>query len=245
MTDAGRRARKVARVARERQLELSFPKRWGGARRGAGRKRGPYGKVAHRARGVHRAAEPVHVTLRARLAVLRSQYVFPTVRLAFARVARGGGGFRVLHFSVQHNHVHLIVEADDTQALSRGMQGLAVRVARYVNDLLLRRGAFWADRWHGRALRTPREVRNALVYVLCNFQKHGARGRAVGIDPFSSGEWFDGWQEWRPGSGRAPPLAVARGFASDESVVVAARTWLAGVGWRRRGLVRLDEAPQT
>jgi REP element-mobilizing transposase RayT len=188
----------------------------------------------------------VHVTLRSRLAALRSQCVFPTVRLALSRAARRDAArFRVLHFSVQHNHVHLLVEAADKRALSAGVQGLAIRVARYVNDLLMRRGSLWADRWHGRALGTPREVRNALVYVLCNFRKHGARGEVLGIDPFSSGEWFDGWRGWRPGSGLAPPFALERRWAwSEESSVVPARSWLARIGWRQRGLVRLDEAPR-
>lgn len=212
---------------------------------GAGRKRGRRGNVWHRARPLHAAGEPVHVTLRARIAPLRSQFVYPTVRLALRRAAhRDPERFRLLQYSVQRDHVHLIVEARDKRALSTGIQGLAIRVARYVNDLLRRRGAFWADRWHGRALRTPREVRNALAYVLCNFRKHDARNARGGIDPFSSGAWFDGWRGWRPRSGVAPPwtLPSLRPELEPEAIV-APRTWLARVGWRRRGLVGLCEAP--
>jgi len=230
-----------------RQLSLAFPNGWGGARAGAGRKRkaGARENVPHRARPRHRAGEPVHVTLRARLAPLRSQHVFPTVRLALARAARRAPArFRLLHFSVQHDHLHLIVEASDARALSSGVRGVAIRVALYVNELLSRRGALWADRWHGRALATPREVRNALVYVLGNFRKHARTAPALGIDPFSSGVWFDGWRDWKPSSGVAPPLAESRRFTVDpEPAVSAARTWLARVGWRRRGLVGLREAP--
>ncbi len=166
-----------------RQLALSFPNTWGGARAGAGRKRAERGNVAHRARPAQRATEPVHVTLRARVAPLRSQHVFPTVRLALLRAGRRDPErFRVLQFSVQHDHVHLIVEAKDKRALSSGVRSVAIRIARYVNDLLGRRGRLWADRWHGRALRTPREVRNALVYVLANFRKHArdATGKGRG-----------------------------------------------------------------
>jgi REP element-mobilizing transposase RayT len=185
----------------------------------------------------------VHVTLRARLSVLRSEHVFPTVRLALLRAARRDETkFRVLQFSVQSDHVHLIVEASDKRSLTRGMQSLAIRVARYVNELLARRGAFWADRWHARALRTPREMRHALVYVLANFRKH-TRVRGVGIDPFSSGECFDGW---RVTSGVAPPLAVARRWAADPSLmplVSEPRSWLARSGWRRHGLIGIWEAP--
>jgi REP element-mobilizing transposase RayT len=239
------------------QLALAFPATWGGARAGAGRKRAERGNVPHRARPRHRWAEPVHVTLRARIAPLRSQHVFPTVRLALLRAARRDpDAFRLLHYSVQRDHVHLLVEARDERALSSGMRSIAIRVARYVNDLLRRRGALWADRWHGRALKTPREVRAVLVYVLANFRKHSRVRCRTGIDPYSSGEWFDGWRHWAPGEGRAPPWAElarwadwdrgAAGNGAGEAsarVVATPRTWLARVGWRRRGPIALDEAP--
>ena len=70
--------------------------------------------------------------------------------------------FRVLHFSVQWDHVHLVVEASDKRALSAGVRGVAIRLARYVNELVMRKGRFWADRWHGRALTSPRQVRQVL-----------------------------------------------------------------------------------
>ena len=109
------------------------------------------------------------------------------------------------------------------------MQGFAIRAAKAVNRTLRRRGTVWADRFHARALRTPREVRNALVYVLNNFRKHvpGARG----IDPRSSAPWFSGWRiRMRPPPGAAP--------------VVAPRTWLARVGWLRGGRLDPDERPR-
>jgi putative transposase len=200
----------------------------------------------------------VHVTLRARLAPLRSQYVFPTVRLALLRAGRRyKGRFWLLHFFVQHDHVHLIVEARDKRSLSSGVRSIAIRVARYVNDLLSRRGSLWADRFHSRALKTPREVRNALVYVLANFRKHARRVPRAGIDPFSSGAWFDGWRDWSPSAGRAPPWAgsarwrvdhhaMRQARPSDEATACAVSRpcgWLALVGWRRRGLIGLDESP--
>lgn len=192
------------------------------------------------------------MTLRSRLASLRSQHVFPTVRLALARATRRDPDrFRVLHFSVQHDHVHLVVEASDARALSSGMRIVAIRVALYVNELLSRRGALWFDRWHGHALRTPREVRNAIAYVLANFRKHVRAQRAAGIDPFSSGPWFDGWRGFQPFSGMPPPFAERAAWwrsqpREDPSMsppVTAARTWLASVGWRRHGLIELDEGP--
>lgn len=205
---------------------------------------------------MHRAGEPVHVTLRARIAPLRSQFVFPTVHLAVIRAARRAPErFRIVHYSVQRDHLHLIVEACDTRALSGGVRGIAIRIARYVNDLLGRRGPLWSDRWHGHTLRTPREVRNALVYVLANFRKHARHPLRAGIDPYSSARWFDGWCEWQPGSGVPPPSAEPMAtigmnngpFGEPEAATGRAfesRTWLGSSGWKRHGLLRLDEAPR-
>jgi hypothetical protein len=152
--------------------------------------------------------------------------------------------FRVVHFSVQYDHIHLIVEARDKRALSRGIQGLAVRTARYVNDLLHRHGKLWADRWHGRALKSPRSVRNALLYVLMNFRKHARRPLPPGLDAFSSARDFDGWlpsarlhRLAAHAAERPPPLAT-------EPLVTPARTWLARVGWRRHGAIGASEHPQ-
>ncbi len=155
----------------------------------------------------------------------REQAIFVEVRAALAAASRGA--FRVVHFSVQTNHVHLVVEAHDARALSSGMLGLNVRMARAINRVLRVRGSVWKERYHAHPLQTPREVRNALVYVLMNAKKHGVR--LVGIDRFSSAPWFDGFAGVAPvSSGR--PTAVPK-------------TWLAGDGWRLRGLIRLSERP--
>jgi REP element-mobilizing transposase RayT len=107
----------------------------------------------------------VHVTLRAAgpIRCLRASRVFPSVRVSLDGASRPS--FRVIQFSAQNDHLHLIVEADDGRALSNGVRGLAIRLARTVNRVLDRRGQVWADRYHARALTTPREVRNALVYA--------------------------------------------------------------------------------
>src|SRR5881398_1377484 len=154
-------------MARTLQLSLPQPRTWGGRRTGAGRKLTPGRRpgVPHRARPAHIAAHPVHVTLRSGRAVrcLRAGRVFPAVLGALG--AASHEGFRILHFSVQDDHLHLIVEADDTRALGRGLRGLAIRVARALNRALGRRGRVWDERYHARALITPRAVRYALVYV--------------------------------------------------------------------------------
>lgn len=190
-------------------LRLSGERR-GGARLGAGRKRSPRNqrRTPHRARPVHRAAHPVHVTLRASLRSLRSQHVAQTVLGAFR--ASNRDDFRIAHYSVQANHVHLIVEAENAKALSSGVRGLMVRVARRVNRLLFRRGHFWGDRWHGHALTGPRQVRNALVYVLQNHRKHARSPTVPLLDPLSSAQWFEGFAAALPRDFRSigPPCTL-------------------------------------
>jgi len=124
----------------------------------------------------------------------------------------------------------MLVEADDAATFTHGVRGLVIRVARAVNKALGRRGAVWGDRYHARALTTPRAVRHALVYVLMNRRKH-RNDATPPIDPCSSVPWFRGWD--RP----ARPVP-------SPNPVVPARTWLASVGWRRHGLVGLEERPR-
>ncbi|MEW6073566.1 MAG: peptide MFS transporter [Planctomycetota bacterium] len=146
------------------------------------------------------------------------------------RAAFAGGkerfGFRLIHYSVLANHLHLIGEAQNRRALSRGMQGLAVRIAKGLNRHWGRRGKVFADRYHDHILRTPREVRSALAYVLRNAARHGVGG--AGADPYSSGRWFDGWagsegagggagggrQEGGAGGGGGADVAPAPGVAA-------------------------------
>jgi REP element-mobilizing transposase RayT len=228
------------------------PRTWGGLRPHAGRKRmGPRSNTPHRARPKHFARHPVHVTMRSAFRPLRSQHVFPTLRIALARAnRRAPQRFRIVHFSVQYDHVHLLVEARDKRSLSAGMRSVSIRIARYVNELLGRKGALWADRWFGRALTTPRSVRTALVYVLANFRKHARKPPPSGIDPFSSGGTFDGFRGFLPARQRTPwalgppPHFGGTHAALDhEWLVRPARTDLGSVAWRRLGLLRLDEAP--
>ena len=217
-------------MARPAQMAFTF-RSWGGARRGAGRPATPgRGRVAHRRRQPHDRHCPVHVTLRAATGVpsLRGAPVFRALRTALAHSS--STGFRVLQFSAQQDHVHLVLEADAPSYFVRGVQGLMIRVAKAVNRACGRRGRVWGDRYHARRLGSPREVRAALVYVLRNVAKHlpGVRG----LDPCSSAVWFDGW--------RVPPAAPP-----GPAPIRLARTWLARVGWRRHGRLGRDELPRS
>jgi REP element-mobilizing transposase RayT len=204
----------------------------GGRRPGAGRKPGQHPAIRHRSREAFPSRFPCHVTLKvvAGLPSLRRLEVVREVMRSFA-VGAERGAFRLVEFSIQSDHLHAIVEAERRDALGRGMKSLAARFARAVNRGLGRKGAVLRERYHLHVLRTAREVRNALSYVLTNARRHAMRLgrallRAVQIDPASSGPWFEGWRPevLRPERSGPPPVARAR-------------TWLARVGWRHYGLI--------
>jgi REP element-mobilizing transposase RayT len=213
-----------------RQHTLAF-RSWGGARRGAGRKpKGARAGVSHRARPALAARHPLHVTIRVRAGLPNLRHS-GTRRVIEDALRRGADrfGWRLVHYSIQTTHMHFIAEARNGLALSRGVQGLTVRLARALNKAWSRRGAVFADRYHARALRTPREVRCALLYVLHNARRHGLR--IEGIDTCSSGAWFDGW-------------TVRVAVPTRTPVVASARTWLLRVGWQRHGRIGVDERPR-
>jgi putative transposase len=193
------------------QMELAVTRRRGGARPGAGRKaRGPRPLVSHKPRARFEKPTPVHVTLRVREHVwnLRSGRSYRRIRLAFEK-ARGRFGVRLIHFSIQGNHLHLIVEADSTKALSRGLQGLCIRIAKALNAMMELAGRVFSDHYWSRLLRTPTELVNAIRYVLGNSQHHYGE---KGVDRFSSAAL--------PEEPRDNVLATPVG-------------WLLRVGWKR------------
>ncbi|HEY4244977.1 MAG TPA: transposase [Kofleriaceae bacterium] len=176
------------------QMQL-FPKR-GGKRRGAGRPaKGPRPSERHEKRARVTRHTPVHVTLRVveLRESLRTRELYRAIRAATIVVGKKQT-MRVVHASVQSNHVHLIVEAEDQRVLAKGMQGFQISAAKHINRTLVRKGTVFRDRYHAHVLKTPREARNAVVYVLNNWRKHGVRAETV-IDPCSSADCFDGWRE--------------------------------------------------
>jgi REP element-mobilizing transposase RayT len=156
-----------------RQIGMKF-RTWGGKRRGAGRKpKGERAGVAHVEREVLKARFPVHVTWRMEKGVwnLRTRRCFgPMRRAMWAGAVKNG--FRLVHYAVMGNHVHLIVEAQDRVKLATGMQGMGVRIAKALNRVMGRQGRVIGDRYHAHVLRTPSEVKRARAYLLTNAQHH-------------------------------------------------------------------------
>ncbi len=193
----------------------------------------------------------MHVTLtvRAGLPRLRGFAVSKILRRAFVHACGAPGsrtegrGFRICQFSIQGNHIHLIYEAKNQVALSRGVQGFKIRVTRALNSHWRgRTGTVWADRFHQEIMKSPRQVRNAICYVMQNARRHNERlpAWAAGVDPFSSAWYFHGWRDetWRKSVTPPQPDPDDPG-----DPVADAHTWLLSVGWRRRGLIATKEVP--
>jgi len=220
-----------------RQLELHLPT-WGGRRDGAGRKlQCERESPPHRVRAAMREWAPKLVTLRVRDGVpdLRHRDAWAVV-VRTMRDFRGRFAVAVVHYSVLRNHMHLVNEGRDRESFAQGMKALTGRLAKRLNAHFGRRGPLFASRYHVRELATPREVRNALRYVLLNARHHEHEaGRALPpdwVDPRSTAAIFDGWS-----------TPVTTPHRSADFGASPARTWLLRVGWRRDGLLDLDDIP--
>jgi len=226
---------------RSRQTSIEFPCTWGGKRKGAGRKRAPgrRPRVSHDRRPKLASRFPVHVTVRlvSGLPRLRGRKAAKALRHAFVHGCNQGR-FRICQFSVQGNHVHLVCEAADATALARGIQGWKIRVTRRLNHLWHRNGTIWDDRYHSQIIKNLRQLRNTLCYVLHNARHHREQlpAWANGVDPYSSAYYFHGWNDDRWREGLSPP--------QDERPPVARPgTWFLNTGWKRHGLLGLNELP--
>lgn len=181
-----------------------------------------------------------------RLGSLRKKRIVREIEDSF-RAASERGDFRLVVYSVQRDHLHLIVEAKDRDALGRGMKALASRLARAVNRVLGRSGKVLRDRYHLQVLTNPRQVRNTISYALSNARRHEQKHRdalaraGVAVAPLesrgtldgaSSARWFSGWRtdipiDRSPPPGpagaaswrrREPGSSARAGFATDRSI---------------------------
>ena len=254
--------------ARKRQVQLALPRpdkngQWrGGRRKGAGRKP----KFA-RAGEPHlrrpevpaRFARHIVLSVRSDVGSLRKRSMHRAVRAATIAVAMRelhidevNGAFRIVHISIQCTHIHLIVEADNKLALTRGMQSFITSAAKHINAAFSaqrklarrRRGSVFADRYHQEIIKSPTQARRTLAYVLNNWRKHREDGASFAkkwtIDPFSSAWIFGGWKEIQhePALWQPPPTY-------DSLVVYFPKTWLLREGWRKSGAISMFEAPSS
>jgi len=236
---------------RKRHIQQPLFKRRGGKRAGAGRPLTPgryRASESHRVRPKITKATPVLVTLRVveQLYVLRTRDAYKAVRRAMVCIYKRRD-CRIVGISIEQSHVHLLVEAHDKSALSRGMQAFQISAAKQLNAMYSRwrgipfkerrRGKVFDDRFNEKVITNRRQARHAWSYVLNNWRKHKEDRvpelRGFAIDPFSSANTFDGW------------AAPVHGWPStyEPLPVHAPASWLLSVGWRMYGLIDPHEVP--
>ena len=162
----------------QKQLSINiFKGTHGGRRPGSGKKRISSKGVAHRTREKVSLKNPLHINFKYNTAIKNKQSLKLLKR---AIMNARSHGLNIIHFSLQYNHVHLIIESQSNECLTRGMRSLTVTFAKG-----LKKGRVQLERYHLHVLRSLRETRNAVNYVLFNQQKH-EKGRYTRIDGFSS-----------------------------------------------------------
>lgn len=243
-------------MARARTVHVQLPllghdkngQRRGGKRRGAGRpKNGARASERHKTRESFRPTHPVHVTLRVAsdVASLRGFETYDAIRAALV-TTYARNRIRIVHITIQGTHIHLLVEANNRNELARGMQGFEIAAARNINAALTkrtgvrRRGTVFPDRYHAVIIRSPRQARSNVAYVLNNWRRHGeSQLRSAGgwrIDPYSSAPSFDGFKD----------LDVRALELPDTYLLLPVwkpKTWLLSTGWKQHGLLRTTEVP--
>ncbi|MBL8898166.1 MAG: transposase [Planctomycetes bacterium] len=221
---------------KDQQLEFDF-RQHGGKRKGAGRKpKNAEPGMPHRQRSAKKRGQPLLITVRLAdgLPSLRRGSALKVV-LATLSASSDRHGMRIVHYSIQRDHLHLLVEAEDRECVARGMNALLSPLARALNKLWSRRGKVFPERYHDEVISTPTQARNALRYVLQNGKKHGVVPQQS-IDLCSSALVFDGW--------KTGPSIASIPSAPSVATVATASTWLLTTGWRRHGLLDIKEQPQ-
>lgn len=242
--------------ARKRHVQLDLPKldkngqRRGGQRAGAGRpKKGERASERHKTREAFRANHPVHVILRVApdIVSLRRREMYRALRNALI-TTYAKAIIRIVHISIQGTHVHLLVETANRMTLARGMQSFEIAAAKYINAAMSkqlgyrRRGSVFPDRYHAVIIRSPRQARSNIAYVLNNWRRHGESAGVIAqkhgwrVDPFSSAPSFQGWQDINVDALVWPETYYML-------PVFDPRTWLLKEGWKKHGLVRTTEVP--
>ena len=165
---------------------------------------------------------------------LRKGEILTALRHALDVVGRRRDVFRVVHYSLQHNHLHLLVEASSPAELASGMQAFAISAACALNGAVGHTGKVFDHRYHSTMISTPRQARNVIAYVLGNWRRHNEDERSHAalserIDRYSSACLFSGWQP-------SPAGHVASGDEEHHPLPVSPpRTWLLSTGWTKAG----------
>jgi REP element-mobilizing transposase RayT len=163
------------RIRKGTQLKLTNPKNAG---RPAIQDRG----IRHTKREEIRRETPLHLTIKLIRADVQNKTVLKALRHAILRARLQG--LRIIHYSLEHDHIHLYAESDDNKILARAMKALGGSLIKKINKYFKVKGRCYKTRYHLRILRSATEVKNVINYILKNGIKH-KRTKSV-IDPYNS-----------------------------------------------------------
>jgi REP element-mobilizing transposase RayT len=242
----------MASRSRKRHIQLGMAgiaPRAGPGNKKLGRPKKPNAGAPHAVRPEVHPCNPIHVTVRVvrEVGALRTPKAYRAIRRALRTVLARHGDCRIVHLSLQTNHIHLICEAENTVSLTKGMQGFQIAAAKHLNRELTRRGEtrrrgqVFTDRYHARIINSIRQTRHTLNYVLNNWRHHGHDRDTIGlydgrIDPYSTGALFTGWRERTLDYTVLPP-------AYEPLETSAAQSWLLTVGYKRAPAISVYAAP--
>jgi len=216
------------------QLDLFTNRGRGGKRTGAGRPRSKGSLLRHQTRPEFKVSQPLHVNVKLikGLPTLRAKNKFKLIKRGILKARERG--LRIIHFSIQSNHIHLLIESENKRELGRGMQSFCISLAKSLNGFLKRQGKVFVERYHLHILKTPTEVRNALRYIFMNFAKHTRTPHR--FDAYSSLICFP--DKIKLGLARVNTYALFKGklrrreFKEEMNLLIApAESWFLKIGW--------------
>jgi hypothetical protein len=165
----------MKKIRKGTQLKLTNPKNAG---RPAIRDKG----IRHTRREEIIAPRPLHLTIKLIRADVQNKSILKGLRHAILRARLQG--LRIIHYSLEHDHVHLYAEASDNKTLAKGMKALGGSLVKKIHRHLGTSGSFYKTRYHLRILRSAMEVKHVLNYILKNGIKH--KRTSLVIDPYNS-----------------------------------------------------------
>jgi putative transposase len=207
-----------------KQLEFEKVKGWGGRRKNAGRKNRT-STVNHMKRKKVEAKYPIHITIKLKkgVASLRGPRMVAAFKSSLRKAKKRG--LKVIHYALESNHAHLFAESEDNRTLRSGMASFGSSFGKSVRRLAGGKGSVFNGRYHLQVLKSPRQTKNAMAYVLLNHSKH--QGAKPYVDEKSSAVLFGDWRALLGDRYRIDESPPRPQYLSD------AESWLGRVGWRR------------
>ncbi len=153
-------------------------------RKGAGRPALHDPGIRHTNRPHIKKPASLHLTIKVKKkkAEIKNKSVLKILKRAILNARKQG--LRVIHFSLEYDHVHLLIEADNNLILGKGMQAFGVTLSKAINRLKKLKGGVYKHRYHFRQISSTRELKIVMNYIFTNGLKHGT-AKSI-LNPFNS-----------------------------------------------------------